>query len=163
MLEGRLLVLYFAGRRRGRARPGPRAPTPGEPQARARRKFSVLVVDDDDDARHMYARFFTFCGARALTAPDGAAALATARHEPPDVIVLDLVMPKVTGWEVLRRLKASPRTRNMPVLVLSGHSERESAIGSGADAYYDKPRSPRSLLDAVRRLLARKRKASAPS
>lgn len=119
--------------------------------------FSVLIVDDSYDARYIYERYLTFCGARAFTAADGPSALAAARHDPPDIIVLDLALPGLTGWEVLRRLRADARTSDIPVLVLSGQSARESAIHAGADAYCDKPCPPSALLDEVRRLLARRR------
>jgi CheY-like chemotaxis protein len=117
----------------------------------------VLIVDDVEDSRFIYEHYFSFVGVKTATAPDGAAALAAIEAHRPDAIVLDLAMPKMTGWEVLERLRADPRTRTIPVLVLSGQMERESAIRAGADAYCSKPCPPDEVLRQVQRLVARKR------
>ena len=133
----------------------PRKPPTSKTDDSSALDFSVLIVDDREDSRYVYERYFSFRGARAKTAADGVAALASVALEPPDVIVLDLAMPRMTGWEVLERLKADARTRHIPVLVLSGQMERESAIRCGADAYCDKPCPPDRLLDQVVRLIRR--------
>jgi len=113
----------------------------------------VLLVDDVVDSRDMYALYFGHVGVKVTTANDGLAALAAARFERPDVIVLDLAMPGVTGWDVIRELKADPRTRTIPILVLSGQRERESALRAGADAYREKPCMPDKLFGEMMRVL----------
>jgi CheY-like chemotaxis protein len=88
-----------------------------------------------------------------VTAQDGMDALRAVARQRPDVIVLDLAMPKMTGWEVLKSLKGNPSTQHIPVLVLSGQQERQSAIVAGADSYCEKPCLPDALLEQVQKLL----------
>jgi CheY-like chemotaxis protein len=80
-------------------------------------------------------------------------ALQSVLHDQPDVIVLDLAMPRITGWEVLKTLKRDPRTQRIPVLVLSGQRERESAILAGADGYCEKPCLPAALVREIQKIL----------
>ena len=133
--------------------------TSGSPSAQrgtkadAGARLTVLFVDDVPDTRLMYQRFFEWQGARVIMAADGVGALQAVLYERPDVIVLDLAMPKITGWEVLQVLKKDPRTRRLPVLVLSGQNARDSAMEAGADSYCDKPCRPDVLLAEVLRLL----------
>ena len=118
-----------------------------------RPRLSVLVVDDVADTRDLYQRFFQFQGARVITAEDGVAALQAALYEHPDAIVLDLAMPGMTGWEVIESLKRNPRTRGIPIVVLSGQGARDSALKAGADSYREKPCLPDELLAEVLRVL----------
>jgi two-component system, cell cycle response regulator DivK len=115
--------------------------------------FTVLIVDDVEDTRDLYAEYFKFKGARVLTAADGLSALAVLQQERPDVVVLDLAMPGVTGWDVIRRMKADAATCSIPIVVLSGQSARESACEAGADSYLSKPCIPDVLMDEVTRVL----------
>lgn len=115
--------------------------------------LSVLVVDDVEDAREMYRRFLDFHGMRVVTAPDGLAALQAVSVEAPDVIVLDLAMPRVSGWEAIRTLKRRARTRTIPIIALSGQGTRESALNAGADSFLEKPCLPHELLAEVLRLV----------
>jgi CheY-like chemotaxis protein len=110
-------------------------------------------VDDVRDTRELYQYFLGFQGVRALTAADGEEALRMIADTPPDVIVLDLAMPRVTGWDVLRALKADPRSRPIPVLVLSGNDARQSALQAGADAYLQKPCLPDELYREILKVL----------
>jgi CheY-like chemotaxis protein len=153
---GSPLSAYFAP---GGSRSGGPPPPPADPNERPGEASGlfVLIVDDVEDSRFIYEHYFSFVGVKTATAPDGAAALAAIEAHRPDAIVLDLAMPKMTGWEVLERLRADPRTRTIPVLVLSGQMERESAIRAGADAYCSKPCPPDEVLRQVQRLVARKR------
>lgn len=112
----------------------------------------MLVVDDVEDAREMYRRFFDFHGVRVHTAPDGLAALQAVSLETPDVIVLDLAMPGLSGWEAIRTLKRRARTRSIPIIALSGQGTRESALDAGADSFLEKPCLPHELLAEVLRL-----------
>jgi CheY-like chemotaxis protein len=116
-------------------------------------RMNVLLVDDVVDARDMYALYFKHVGVKVATANDGRSALAAARSDRPDIIVLDLAMPGVTGWDVLRELKGDPRTRDIPVLVLSGQRAQEGALRAGADAYCEKPCMPDKLFGELMRVL----------
>ena len=129
--------------------------TSGERPREGRVRLCVLIVDDVEDTRELYKRYFEFQGARVITAGDGIAALQAAVFEKPDIIVLDLAMPGMTGWEVIQSLKNSPITRRIPVVVLSGQSARESAMAAGADSYREKPCLPDELLAELLRVLRR--------
>jgi CheY-like chemotaxis protein len=116
---------------------------------------TVLLVDDAEDVRRMYQDFLEDAGMRVVTAADGAAALEAIGYESPDVIVLDLSMPKMSGWDVIKHLRQEPWTRRVPILVLSGLDERDSALAAGATSYLGKPTLPSQLLAEVNRLLNR--------
>jgi CheY-like chemotaxis protein len=154
-----LLPTYFGGRAKGKGKPlagsGQTANT-----VPADLDFAVLIVDDSEDSRYIYEHSFKHLGVRARSACDGEAALVSLLREPPDIIVLDLAMPTMTGWELLQHLKADPRTASIPVLVLSGKDERERAMVSGATAYCQKPCLPDALLSQIQRLLGRASKSS---
>ena len=119
----------------------------------AAQSLSVLIVDDVADTRELYERYMQFQGMRVITAPDGIAALQAIHLEPPDVIVLDLAMPRMTGWEVIGILKGDPRTQDIPIVALSGHRAKDTALTAGADSYLEKPCLPSTLLAEVLRLL----------
>jgi CheY-like chemotaxis protein len=116
----------------------------------------ILVVDDTLDARELYAEYLRIAGLRAEVAEDGVEALSKASSLLPNVIVMDLAMPRMDGWEATRRLKADPATRHIPIIALTGHAlerSRERAIEAGADGYLTKPCYPDSLLAEVHRVL----------
>ena len=116
----------------------------------------ILVVDDTLDARELYAEYLRIAGLRAEVAEDGVEALSKATALRPNVIVMDLAMPRMDGWEATRRLKADPSTRHIPIIALTGHAlerSRERAIEAGADGYLTKPCYPDSLLAEVHRVL----------
>jgi CheY-like chemotaxis protein len=116
----------------------------------------VLVVDDFLDAREMYAEYFVFSGFRVAEAANGTEALAKAIELVPQVILMDLSMPGMDGWEATRRLKADSRTKDIPVIALTGHALtgfQESAKLAGCDAFVTKPCLPDTLVAEVRRLL----------
>jgi CheY-like chemotaxis protein len=115
--------------------------------------MTVLLVDDVIDARDMYALYFRHVGIKVITASDGHSALRTVRIERPDIVVLDLAMPGVTGWDVIREVKADPATREIPILVLSGQRAQEGALRAGAAGYCEKPCLPDKLFSEVMRVL----------
>jgi CheY-like chemotaxis protein len=118
----------------------------------------ILLVDDFDDHREGYAEYFRAEAFRVLEARDGGEALARAFDEVPDVVVMDLGLPGMDGWEATRRLKADPRTRRVPVVALTGHAGAvyaRAAVEAGCDSFVVKPCRPQRLLDEVRRLIAR--------
>jgi CheY-like chemotaxis protein len=116
----------------------------------------VLVVDDFLDAREMYAEYFVFSGFRVVEASNGAEAVQMALELTPHVILMDLSMPGMDGWEATRRLKADRRTKDIPVIALTGHALTgfsESAKLAGCDAFVTKPCLPDTLVEEVRRVL----------
>src|SRR5581483_11526978 len=82
----------------------------------------VLLVDDYPDAREMYAEYLEFSGFRIVQAGNGLEAIDRALDSHPDVILMDLSLPIMDGWEATRRLKADPRTKQIPVLAVTGHA-----------------------------------------
>jgi len=118
----------------------------------------VLVADDDPDIRELVVLKLESAGFEVRTANDGHEALAATMAEPPALVVLDLMMPKIDGIEVCRQLRANPATSSTPVLMLTAlaqASDVELGVAVGADDYLVKPFSPRELLARVRRLLDR--------
>jgi two-component system, cell cycle response regulator DivK len=113
----------------------------------------VLLVDDYQDAREMYAEFLKTCGYRVVEAADGAEALAQAAALIPDLILMDFALPIIDGREATRRLKSSPATAGIKVAILSGMPP-EVVRAAGADACVTKPCSPEVLLAEIKRLLA---------
>jgi len=117
----------------------------------------VLVVDDYDDARELYAEYFALSGFRVAEASNGAEAIEKALALAPDIILMDLSLPGMDGWEATRRLKANEQTQHIPVVALTSHALpgfSDSAKKAGCDAFVTKPCLPDRLVDQVRRLLA---------
>ncbi len=115
-----------------------------------------MLVDDDKHAREGYQLYLSGKGFRVYTFDGGADALAFARSSNPDLVVLDLGLPDVDGWEVARRLKGDARTKDIPIIAFSGrslHHEQVSALRAGCDVHLTKPCSPDRLLGAIRKLL----------
>jgi CheY-like chemotaxis protein len=152
--------------RRPRARRVSRPPVPASlPAPRVlrnrRRAGLVLIVDDSLHTRELYTEYLTFRGLGVLTAPDGEAGLSLALTLRPDVIVMDLAMPGLNGITVTHRLKQHPRTRRIPVIVLTGYAFRaiqQGALEAGADVFLTKPCLPEDLERSVRDLLSRTRR-----
>jgi CheY-like chemotaxis protein len=118
----------------------------------------VLLVDDFLDTRELYADYLRHRGMEAITAPDGDAAIEIAVRTKPDVIVMDLAMPRVSGISAAHHLKHDPRTRKIPVILLTGYglrAIREGALEMGVDVFLTKPCLPEDLEEHVRRLLDR--------
>lgn len=116
----------------------------------------VLVVDDYQDAREMYAEYLEFSGFRTAEARNGAEALEKAFALTPDIILMDLSLPVMDGWEATRRLRADERTRGIPIVALTGHALNGHAAGAkdaGCDAYVTKPCLPDALVQEVKRIL----------
>jgi two-component system cell cycle response regulator DivK len=121
----------------------------------------VLVVDDVAHGREIFAEYLEFRGFRVATAADGQEAIDQAFELHPDVILMDLSLPKVDGWEATRRLKQDDRTRDIPIIALTAHAlaaAHDKAMEVGCDAVVTKPCLPKDLEQEVRRQLdARKR------
>jgi len=102
----------------------------------------LLVVEDNEMSRTMLTRRLARLGYEIVTASDGNQALAAARREQPDVILMDLSLPVVHGWDTTRALKADPHTAHIPVIALTAHAmaeDRQRAIDAGCDEYETKP------------------------
>lgn len=116
----------------------------------------VLVVDDMEDGREICAEYLTYHSYRVETAADGFEALDKAFALLPDIILMDLSLPGLDGWEATRRLKKDERTRGIPVIALTAHalsSARDEALAAGCDAVVTKPVLPRELEKAIRKQL----------
>src|SRR3954469_5473035 len=119
------------------------------------RPLRVLVVDDDRDARAIYSMFLRAVGCRVHTAHDGRQAIEQANAHLPDVIVLDLAMPLMDGWEAAERLKHSAATRHIPIVALTAQpGARESAHLRGCNGSLARPCMPQLLWCGISLLLA---------
>jgi two-component system, cell cycle response regulator DivK len=118
------------------------------------RRLSVLLVDDQQEVREMYAQYLAFAGVGVTTAQDGGEALDIARAYPPDVIVMDLAMPGTDGWDFLKEARSDAQVKQIPVVVVTaygGSDTADAALEAGASAFVDKPVIPSDLLSLVRR------------
>jgi two-component system cell cycle response regulator DivK len=116
----------------------------------------VLLVDDYPDAREMYTEYLEYSGFEVVEAGNGAEALQRAIDTSPDIILMDLSLPVMDGWEATRRLKAETRTAAIPVVALTGHALAgisEGAKEAGCDAFVTKPCLPEDLVKEIRRIL----------
>lgn len=118
----------------------------------------ILYVEDNEDNLYMLSNRLTRRGYEVVSARDGQQGIAMAESEAPALILMDLSLPIIDGWEATRRLKAEALTRNIPVIALSAHAmagDREKAIAAGCDDYDTKPVELPRLLDKIAALLAR--------
>jgi len=116
----------------------------------------VLVVDDSQDARALYGEYLEYCGFRVRTAEDGLEAIAAAHEDWPAVILMDLAMPRLDGWEAIKRLRADPMTSDIPIVALSAYAFGEEPIRAreaGADLCLSKPCLPGQVARVVRAML----------
>jgi two-component system alkaline phosphatase synthesis response regulator PhoP len=112
----------------------------------------VLVVDDEEYIQHILNFSFGAEGYDVVTASDGAEGLSKAKDEKPDVIVMDIMMPRMDGYEACKKIKADPVTRNIPVILLTAKGrdvDRKLGSDAGADDYVVKPFSPGRLIERV--------------
>jgi two-component system, cell cycle response regulator DivK len=127
-------------------------------KADARGDERVLIVDDNGDMRELYAAYLTHKGLEAHTADGGESALRQAHRLHPHVIVMDLMMPEITGIDAIRQLKLDDRTKHIPVIALTGNladETRRAALDARCDAFVTKPCRPDALLAEIRRVLER--------
>src|SRR5262249_5428045 len=112
----------------------------------------VLLVDDYPDAREMYTEYLQYSGFDVVEAANGMEALQRAVDAAPDIILMDLSLPVMDGWEATRRLKADARTASIPVVALTGHALAgisEGARNAGCDAFVTKPCLPEDLVKEI--------------
>ena len=120
----------------------------------------VLVVEDYQDAREMYAAYLQFSGFAVAEAGNGIEAIEKTHELMPDIVLMDLALPRMDGWEATRRLKNDERTRHIPIVALTGHAlagHAEGARDAGCDAFVTKPCLPDALVAEIRRLLDHRR------
>ena len=125
----------------------------------------VLVVEDYQDAREMYAAYLQFSGYRVAEATNGLEAIDRANELMPDIILMDLALPKMDGWEATRRLKLQESTRHIPIVALTGHAlagHAEGARQAGCDAFVTKPCLPDALVAEIKRMLASRTHTAGP-
>src|SRR3954464_14444121 len=120
------------------------------------RKTIVLVVDDFADNREMYSEYLSFSGYEVIEAKNGKEAIEAAYKRLPDIIIMDLSLPVMDGWEATRRLKADDRTKKIPVVALTGHAlagHSKGAREAGCDSFLAKPCLPDQLVAEIKRML----------
>ena len=123
---------------------------------RIREQPLVLVVEDYQDAREMYAAYLQFSGFEVAEAANGIEAIEKTHELLPDIVLMDLALPRMDGWEATKRLKSDPRTRHIPIVALTGHAlagHAEGAREAGCDAFVTKPCLPDALVTEIKRLL----------
>jgi two-component system cell cycle response regulator DivK len=117
---------------------------------------TVLLVEDNEDNLIIYSTILRHAGLDVIEARDGQAGLAAALAQRPAVILMDVSIPLIDGWEVTRRIKANPETAHIPVIALTAHAlatDRQKATEAGCDDYIPKPAEPRLVLAVVQRHL----------
>ena len=117
---------------------------------------TILLVEDNDPSRDALSRRLERRGYHVVVAVDGAQAVAVGRSAQPDLILMDLGLPVIDGWEATRRLKTDPATEHIPIIVLSAHAmtnDRELALAAGGDDFDTKPVRFQALLEKIERLL----------
>ncbi|MGQ0539287.1 MAG: response regulator [Gemmatimonadaceae bacterium] len=120
---------------------------------------TILLVEDNEDNRIVYSTMLRHFGYEVLEAENGAEGILKARTAHPDLILMDIAIPLVDGWEAVRRLKKDPATAAIPIVALTAHAmpaDREKAIEVGCEGYLAKPCEPRAVVAEVQRILARK-------
>ena len=118
----------------------------------------LLVVEDNEDSREGLSRYLKRTGFEVLTAADGQQAVGVAHRDSPDLVLMDMSLPVLDGWEATRRLKADPATCRIPIIALTAHAmagDLEKALEAGCDEYETKPVAFPRLLEKVRALHGR--------
>ena len=116
----------------------------------------ILIVEDNEMNRDMLSRRLGRKGFEVAIATDGAQGVELAQSDPPDLILMDMSLPVIDGWEATRRLKASDQTARIPVIALTAHameSDRDKALAAGCDDYDTKPVELPRLLEKIHQLL----------
>jgi CheY-like chemotaxis protein len=120
--------------------------------------MKILYVEDNEDNIYVLKNRLLRAGYTVLIAADGAQGVKMAAAEQPNLILMDLSLPVVDGWEATRRIKAAPETRHIPVIALTAHAmagDREKAIAAGCDDFDTKPVEISRLLDKIQALVKR--------
>lgn len=126
-------------------------------QSTTEQKQLILAVDDSEDMRELLQRLLERAGYRVVVAEDGQASLTQAKQHHPDLILMDLSLPDMDGWEAVRHLRKMHEFRTTPIIAVTAHvspQEEERAMAAGCTAHIGKPFATRVLLQEVARLLA---------
>ncbi|HEY2065143.1 MAG TPA: response regulator [Gemmatimonadaceae bacterium] len=154
----------------GRAAHSPAAPVAPSTRDSGERPFmasngkTVLLVEDNEDNRIVYSTILRHFGYDVSEALNGEEGIAKARAERPDLILMDISIPIIDGWEATQVLKHDPATRDIPIIALTAHalaSDREKAMEVGCDGYLAKPCEPRAVVAEVQRFLGKDAKQNA--
>jgi chemosensory pili system protein ChpA (sensor histidine kinase/response regulator) len=132
------------------------------PREKTDRRIVALVVDDSITVRRVTQRLLERNGMRVLTARDGMDAIAVLQENLPDIILLDIEMPRMDGYEVAAQVRGDPRTKDIPIIMITsraGDKHRARAIELGVDDYLGKPYQESQLLDAIAPLVAHRLEA----
>lgn len=116
----------------------------------------ILIIEDNEMSRDMLSRRLARCGYRTVTAEDGEQGVALASSESPDIILMDMSLPFMDGWEATRRIKATPTLKAIPVIALTSHAmagDREKALAAGCDEYATKPVDLQKLIGLIEQLI----------
>jgi two-component system, cell cycle response regulator DivK len=116
----------------------------------------ILVVEDTDDNRRIIRDLLTAAGYDLLEATDGAAGVALAQKERPDLVLMDIQLPEMDGYEATRRIRAIPELAKVPIIAVTSYAlsgDDAKALAAGCDSYVAKPFSPRQLLAKIREFL----------
>jgi len=119
---------------------------------------TVLLAEDNEDNRIVYSTILQHFGYRVMEALNGEEGIAKARTEQPDLILMDISIPVIDGWEATQVLKRDPKTRRIPIIALTAHalaSDREKAMEVGCDSYLAKPCEPKTVVSEVERFIGR--------
>ena len=119
----------------------------------------ILLVEDNEMNRDMLSRRLQRRGYEVVIAVDGAEGVASAQSQSPDLILMDMSLPVMTGWDATRSLKSDPETRHIPVIALTAHAmstDRDQAMQAGCDDYDTKPIDLARLLEKIESLLGKK-------
>ena len=119
---------------------------------------TVLLVEDNEDNLIVYRTILDHVGYRVIEARDGEEGVARARADLPDLILMDVSLPKMDGWEATRRIKADEGTRQIPIIAVTAHAlddDREKATQVGCDGYLAKPVAPRRVVEEVERFIGK--------
>jgi DNA-binding response OmpR family regulator len=119
---------------------------------------AILIADDDEDIRELVAFKLEAAGFEVISVDNGLSALSAAQNRPPDLVVLDVMMPGLSGIDVCRALRAERLTAQLPIILLTARAQEgdvEVGLSAGADDYVVKPFSPRELISRVEAVLAR--------
>ncbi len=117
---------------------------------------TILIAEDNAEQRSLLASVLRGAGYRVVEAADGEEAVALVRSERPGLVLMDVTMPRTSGWNAVRVLKGDPETSRVPIIVITGlvgSWDRDASIAAGADDHIAKPVAPRQLLEEVRKFL----------
>ena len=119
--------------------------------------WNVLIVDDEPDSVGVVEHIFTFHQAKVRTASSGPTCLELLKQERPNILFLDIQMPKMSGWEVLKQIREDASLKEIVVIALTAHAmhgDRERILAAGFDGYFSKPISPLTFVKDVNAILA---------